>query len=416
PKHARQALAHTLAWLDHPVFGVAPEAQFVLHAFLKRQDPGPEHGPRAIARAFAWLGHGDNALSWEAGFVLPPLLDRQDFPPLQARGAITCALTWLQVRIRDYPRDALYVVGPLLKRQEMDAEQAAQAMEHALVLLAHDEVAHSPDASFTLQALLRRGELDRSRARRAAEITLQWLRHEQHSTSRQAAFVLPALLEQMSVPSGLMAQAVNLSLVWLEVHAGSVDAEFVLKALLLRSDIDGPSRQRLQLFALGRVTHLLETENANEASFLLQACLRDRRMDSGLDAPLIRSALVWISRYHDHADAQYVFNRLLRKHEVEDEDWKQVARVASDWLATHALTDEIDFTINSLLVRAYLLTPAQLGLVLQKGLNWILNSSVSAHARRMLLSKLVYAADGTEFAANMNEIASKWLPQVRQDV
>ncbi len=331
-------VGHALAWLQDYVW--EPEASFVLSPLLGRKNLGAR-AAEAVDLAFEWLqAHGAEL---EAGFVLSALLDRQELGA-RAAGAIDLAFQWLQGH--GIVTQAQFVLRPLLKRPDLSA-RAAEAIDLAFEWLQ----AHSAEleASFVLSALLDRQELG-ARAAEAIDLGFEWL--QAHGAELEAGFVLSALLPRSDLgPRDEV--AIALALEWLGQHADSPDAEFVFRHLFRRR-LPRSVSERASRRALDRLEAIMAT---SEASFLLRSVLQARDLLPASDeARVVRLALHWLDRHPSDPDLDYVANRLLRRPDLDDADWRRAADRLVDWLRRSPDQLGWDYALNSLVNRPHLLS------------------------------------------------------------
>ena len=92
--------------------------------------------------------------------------------------------------------------------------------------------------------------------------------------------------------------------------------------------------------------------DAADATFILQTCLRaERRLDDETARELALRGLAWLTRFKDSANADYVFNPLLRSARLQEDIWSKVADIAVNWLVESRSPAVKMRALNSLLMR-----------------------------------------------------------------
>jgi len=331
--HAEKSIELALLWLDKHYETL--DAGFVLRPLLARTDLG-DHTEKSIELALLWLDKYHDTL--DAQFVLRPLLARTDLGD-HAEKSIELALLWLDKHYETL--EEIFVLRPLLARTDL-GDHTEKSIELALLWL--DKHYETLDAQFVLHSLLARTELG-NYAERSIELALLWL--DKHYDTLDAGFVLPPLLSRTDSEKHVE-KIIQFALLWLETKnfSQSTDAEFVLKHLLQKKQIPEIQKNKLIRVSLGRLQKNLKSD---EATFLIRHCMKSWLNDEKLEKDLFETAIRWIEAHQDHSEADYVFNKVLRRSRLSNYNWTLVAKIALKWLKSVPKDHpQRDYTISSL--------------------------------------------------------------------
>lgn len=161
-----------------------------------------------------------------------------------------------------------------------------------------------------------------------------------------------------------------------------------LKRLFGHPDLSTTQRNICARIALPQ---LAKMGTATEASHLLRGCLRDRALDEESARLVVQCGLTWIrSNPHDEG-ADFIFNRLLRRHDLLADSWTEISGIAIAWLHDHTNPDNRDLSLAALLMRPEHLAKHDLDWVLQSADEWLANLPKGAHPPHKLQNALARA-------------------------
>ena len=150
---------------------------------------------------------------------------------------------------------------------------------------------------------------------------------------------------------------------------------------------DLSAAQRANCVAIA-LPHLERLGSAPEASHLLKGCLRDRALAPESARLVVHYGLAWIRKNPQEEGADYIFNRLLRRRDLSDVDWKEISDIALTWLHIHTSKDNRDLSLAALLARPELLKEQDLNRVVREAKQWLTNPPNAAHSKNKLLVAL----------------------------
>ena len=242
--------------------------------------------------------------------------------------------------------------------------------------------ATQPIATFVIGPLLEQSILEADKAKVAISYAMQWLEKDNHWEKTDAQFVLSPLLQQQHLEADKAKVAIGYAMNWLHNYERNLDAQFVLQYLLKRPELaESDAQQVLQ----GALVNLDEHINGESATFILHWCLQRRISDWELNAKLVGLAVNWLKLNPDHKQADYVFNRVLRRPNISNSDWQFIASFATRWLNTAPFNQKgRDHTLNSLLARPDALSPEDLKKVVQDTIAFLKESENEEDAERLL--------------------------------
>jgi hypothetical protein len=378
-EQAEQAIKYAFDWLKEDNNYLKLGSQFVLRSLLEREELTKEQPKKAIEYAFDWLEEDNNYLKFEARFVLQPLLSRKELTKEQPKKAIEYAFDWLEEDNNYLKFESQFVYNQLLTREELTKVEAEKAIEYAFKWLKEDDNYLKLEASFVLPLLLARKELTEEQAEKVIEYALKWLRKDATALILEAGFVLPPLLLKIEDFDAKAAELILKSVHWLEKYFDTQDAEFVIRKLFKRKDVDRRTLEDLIRAALERLKRRLNDE---EATYLINSCLRPKIENIGLEIERLKVAVDWLKLNPLSEDAEFVWNKVLRNNFTTDKDWEETSNIALRWLKTRDFS-EVDYTINSLLTRPNLLSVENFRYVIERGLEWITANRESKTAREI---------------------------------
>ena len=347
---------------------------YVLAPLLARSDLG-DHSPRAISLAMAWLEQFPRIS--EAQFVFNPLLARSDLGDQTLR-AINLSIAWLEKFL--HKPDAGFVLKPLLARSDL-GDHAPRALSIAMAWL--EKFLHIPEAEFVFKPLLARTDLG-GYAPRAIKLSMVWLEAFPHMP--EAQFIFNPLLARADL-GDQAPRAINLAMAWLKKFPHLPDVEFILKRLFGRKELNVAQRSLCLLIA---IPHVKKMGSAAEASHLLKGCLRDRSLDAQSARLVLQYGLAWIKSNPREPGADFVFNRLLTRPELPDDDWIEIADIALEWLRMYTSKANRDLSLASLLMRTALLREPDLIWVIEEVRQWLRAPPGAARKPKKLLKQLRY--------------------------
>ena len=150
------------------------------------------------------------------------------------------------------------------------------------------------------------------------------------------------------IPDGSARTLVDTSYRWLNDHGAQLEAQFVLRVLLGRSDLGDQAKP-----ATGAAMNWLKDHGAQlQAQFVLGPLLG--RSDLGDQAkPATDGALAWLEEHGAQLEAFFVLDPLVARSDLGDQT-KSAIDVAMNWLEDHLLTEGAEFVLNKLLGRSHL--------------------------------------------------------------
>ncbi len=277
---------------------------------------------------------------------------------------------------------ATFVIGPLLEQNFPEADKAKEAIGYALRWLEKDNHWERLDAGFVLSSLLAQKHLEADKAKEAIGYALRWLEKDNHWERLDAQFVLSSLLAQKHLEADKAKEAIGYALRWLPHFEIDLTAQFVLHHLLKRPELAESEAEDVLRRAL---TNLGEHLGGESATFILRWCLQRRIGDTHLNEKIVALAVNWLRLNPEHTQADYVFNRVLRRPNISASDWQFVASVAMRWLnaASHSLAGR-DHTLNSLFARFDALSPEDLKKVVRDTISFLKKSNKEADDERLV--------------------------------
>jgi hypothetical protein len=380
---AARAVEYAEAWLDK--FRQDLSASYVFGSLLGRNDLKEDQVTRIVEHADTWLDKFRQEAP-TARYVLGWLLGRNDLKEDQVTRIVEHADAWL-VRFRQEDLSASYVFGSLLGRNDLKEDQVTKAVEHADAWL--DKFRQDLSASYVLSLLLSRNDLNtielKSKLKQTISYACEWL--IKHHAKFDAGFVLPPLLKRKELDEQQSRIIVEKAISWLNDFFNTQDAEFVLKNLLNNSAV--PRKNLLDL--LHAALKMLQSRlDDKKADYILHWCLRTKVYEPHLDRELLLLAIQWLDIHFKNPDADFVWNRVLRRREVSDKDWKRIAKYAFLWLEGKTIdTPQIDFTLNSILSRTYLLEPLDQEVILKLVINW-LEKNASSKEKALMVKRIPF--------------------------
>jgi hypothetical protein len=247
------------------------------------------------------------------------------------------------------------------------------------------------ETPFVLRPLLGRTDLAKEQAETSIGRALAWL--AQFPLEAESGFVLPPLLQRRDLGDVADNSAVGFALDWLPGFLDQQDAEFVLNRLLRRNDLAADRIGDLKRRAIIGLRCRVRNPNDQAVSFLLRPWLRCRIRHPELDREIIGLASEWLRADPARADADFVFNGILRQKDTPDTEWLFAAQAAADWLRVRNRSPgELDFAVNSVLNRASLLDRELLDSMVQRALR-LLQSERNEESKVRLASKLLRAVE-----------------------
>ncbi|MFD9511153.1 SAV_2336 N-terminal domain-related protein [Streptomyces mirabilis] len=224
-----QVIQQALDWLT--VRGEAEDAQYLLSSLLAIPHLAGDETARTLAYTRAWLAaRGDTE---SAQLVLSAALLREGLSQEDAHVVVDQALHWLDSYGTSL--DSSFVQGAALRRDDLPSDALRQFVRYTLDWLR--SVGASPEAQFVLYPLLQRVDLAPEEAREATALALRWLGGHGHDTDLDAQFVLSALLSRDDLTPAEAMKAGDRALEWLHIHGAEPSAQYVLRPLLLRTDL-----------------------------------------------------------------------------------------------------------------------------------------------------------------------------------
>ena len=241
------------------------------------------------------------------------------------------------------------------------------------------------DAQFVLHSLLARPDLDKQ-SEESIKLALVWLK--EHNDILEAGFVLAPLLSRADIEEHIE-KIIQFALLWLYTKdfSQSTAAVFVLKHLLQKEQLPTDQKHKLIRISLGRLQKNLRSD---EATFLIRDCMKSWLNDEDLEKDLFETAIQWIKAHQDHSEADYVFNKLLRRPRLSEQNWEWVSKIALKWLkATPPKHPQRDYTISSLHRRCVnLLDPVDFEYLINETINLIKENKKNHSDLRGLLKTL----------------------------
>lgn len=372
-----------LRWLE--AHGKTPDARYVLGAMSGAQ-------AMAVAESFIdpWLALHDGTA--EAAAVLAVSLtgtirvDRVDR-----------AMRWLDAH-RGQP-EARFVLSRLLAATSEFPAHRRRVIDHGLAYL--DEFGHLVEARFVLRGLIDQGvALDRARGwldvhggasvaglilgpmlamdgHRSLGLAVRWL--DGHGQREDASYVAEGLLRRRDL-TGVLTAVVRASLAWLDGYPDAPGTVHVLAALVARLDLSGGLRreavERGRVWAMARPTDLrtglvlaglLRHQDADAESLAmswlechgseLSAYLTVNRLLRRSTAPIeaVRMAVGWLAEHSDADRANFIYDKVLRRADLDDPTWAKAATLAVHWLGSRQTITEHAWCIAAVSHRLYLL-------------------------------------------------------------
>jgi hypothetical protein len=116
----------------------------------------------------------------------------------------------------------------------------------------------------------------------------------------------------------------------------------------------------------------------------------------------VQYGLAWIKNNPLDEGADYVFNRLLVRHNLAVVDWKEISDIALTWLRAHSSKRNRDLSLAALLVRPEQLKQQDLDWVVRQAEQWLTDPPETAHAPDRLLTALRYLRRKQDLARTAN--------------
>ncbi len=163
-----------------------------------------------------------------------------------------------------------------------------------------------------------------------------------------AQFILRALLSRHDLDEAASARTVDAALAWVDCHSQRAEARLVLCGLLERYDLDDTSVARMVTATLA----WLDRHGADEESdFVIRALLLRGDLDGEHAAHARVLALVWLNRHGATTEAQFVLHALLEREDLEGSDVRHAVTAALAWLDQHLDLEEASFVLPLVLRR-----------------------------------------------------------------
>ncbi|MFI6494573.1 SAV_2336 N-terminal domain-related protein [Streptomyces sp. NPDC050564] len=225
----RAIVDQALDWLT--VHGQAQDAQYLLSSLLAIPHLAGDETARTLAYTRTWLAaRGDTKA---AQFVLSAALLHEGLSQEDAHFVVNQALHWLDSYGDSL--DSAFVQGAALRRNDLPSNALRQFVRYALDWLRSNGA--SPEAQLVLYPLLQRIDLAPEETREATALALRWLRGHGHDTDLDDQFVLSAVLSRDDLTPVEAMRAGDRALDWLHIHGAGPSAQYVLRPLLLRTDL-----------------------------------------------------------------------------------------------------------------------------------------------------------------------------------
>lgn len=389
------AVKAAVAWLEK--HGLSFEAGFLLRALLDRVDFSPKERTDVIAQAVVWLGIHNSAL--EAKFVLHPLLSAGDLSSEDSSAVVKGGLAWLD--IYGTAIDAEFVIRPFIERSDLLRRERTLGVTRALEWI--EIYGGTLEARSVLGALLGRSDLSPEERARAVKRALDWLNI--HGSSREAGYVLPPLLQRDDLSSTESRAGVTGALEWLELFPFEQDSEFVLKPLLTQAISDVSVKNRCAKIALSLFDRL---SVQSEANFILRWLLNARALSPAIQRDVVEKAFSWLRANPAHPHSDYVLKPILRDREMPDSDWRDAALMGLSWLKRTPPAPDRDYILNSLLLRASLLRPEELGFLITDALAWLESDKPNRDTAKSLISSIEKYASWALPRAKLEALKRRW--------
>ncbi|GLW25293.1 hypothetical protein Mame01_53350 [Microbispora amethystogenes] len=182
---------------------------------------------------------------------------------------------------------------------------------------------------------------------------ISWL--DRHGTTLEAQFVLKALLDRQELLGSAVAATVAHSMTWLDRHGTTLEAQFVLDALLDRQELLGSA---VAATVAHSMTWLDRHGTTLDAGYVLKALLDRQELLGSAVAATVAHSMTWLEGHGTTLEAGYVLKALLDRQELLGSAVAATVAHSMTWLDRHGTTLEARFVLKALLDRQELLGSA----------------------------------------------------------
>lgn len=329
----------TLTWLR-----VNVKLQFsgvLIDSFLRR-DLDANHRNAGIALADRWMQENCHRRDANISAVVKHLLDANDISKAKRRRAITSSIHWLEKNLTRNQYESAVLMNRLFRKESLSDRQFRAVSRSAMLWLERNR--RAAEASFVLSALLEQPRLYSREERDCIAFAMDWI--QEHSPDEKGFEFLLARLLKKELPFGTAQLAIRQGArVLSQASTADEDAQYLLRVLLARKELDADVRTTLSRFALEWLDQTAETNTTWVVRPLLTAAPAE-----DIDAAA-EHALSWLADNVSSADARFILHPLLRRHDISEHVLSRTLEYNRHWLDMHGSTAEACYVREALVLR-----------------------------------------------------------------